>query len=163
MSENIGKKAEEKIQLWLDRPQEGYCFDRIYDQMTGFFGSTNICDFTLFKVPYFYYIESKCTEEDRFDFSMITDKQRSGLLTKSQIDHVFGWVIVLFATYHRAFVLNIQDIVWMEQSLNKHSLNINKVDKWPIPYKELQTVPSRKLLWDYIGQIEEYIPDKRSE
>lgn len=117
----------------------------------------------MFKVPYFYYIESKCTEEDRFDFSMITEKQRSGLLAKSQIDHVFGWVIVLFATYHRAFVINIQDIDWMEQSLNKHSLNINKVDKWPIPYKELQTVPSRKLLWDYTGEIEEYIPDKRSE
>lgn len=34
MSESIGKKAETKIQEWLDRPSEGYSFDRIKDQMT---------------------------------------------------------------------------------------------------------------------------------
>ncbi len=32
--QTIGKKAEQKIREWLDRPEEGYCFDRIYDQMT---------------------------------------------------------------------------------------------------------------------------------
>ena len=110
-----------------------------------------------------YYIESKCTEDDRFDFSMITATQYDGLLKKAQIDHVFGWVIVLFAAYHRAFVFNIQDIAWMEQSLDKHSLNVKTVNKWPIPYKEIHTVPSRKNLWDYTGEVEQYIPDKRSE
>lgn len=109
-----------------------------------------------------YYIESKATENDRFEFSMIRPTQYSGLLEKSKIENVFGWVIVLFVTYHRAFVLNIQDIEWMEQLLDKHSLNIKKIDKWPIPYKELQTVPSRKLLLDYIGEVEQYIPDRRS-
>ena len=69
--DGLGKKAEEKIEEWLDRPQEGYCFDRIPDQMTGLYGSKNICDFTLFKSPYMYYIESKATWNDRFDFSMI--------------------------------------------------------------------------------------------
>lgn len=34
MSDTVGKKAEKKIQEWLDRPTEGYCFDRIPDQMT---------------------------------------------------------------------------------------------------------------------------------
>ena len=37
------------------------------------------------------------------------------------------------------------------------SININKIDKWTIPYKELKTVPSRKKLLDYTGEIEEYI------
>ncbi len=31
---SIGKKAELKIKEWLDRPEDGYCFDRIPDQMT---------------------------------------------------------------------------------------------------------------------------------
>ena len=30
----IGKQAETKIQEWLDRPSDGYSFDRIKDQMT---------------------------------------------------------------------------------------------------------------------------------
>lgn len=31
---SIGKKAELKIKEWLDRPESGYCFDRVPDQMT---------------------------------------------------------------------------------------------------------------------------------
>ena len=34
MSDTIGKEAEQKIKEWLDRPTEGYSFDRIPDQMT---------------------------------------------------------------------------------------------------------------------------------
>lgn len=33
-SEKLGKDAEGKVREWLDRPEEGYCFDRIPDQMT---------------------------------------------------------------------------------------------------------------------------------
>lgn len=32
--DGLGKKAEGKIQEWLDQPDRGYCFDRIPDQMT---------------------------------------------------------------------------------------------------------------------------------
>lgn len=111
-----------------------------------------------------YYIESKATEEDRFEFSRIRPTQHDGLMKKSRIANVYGWVIVLFVSYQRAFVFNIQDIDWMIHSLDKHSLNIKKISKWPIPYKELQTIPnSRKLMLDYIGEIESYIPSNREE
>ena len=68
MAETIGKKAEKKVKEWLDRPQDGYCFDRLPDQMTGLYGSKNPCDFTLFKYPEMYYIESKATEANRCDY-----------------------------------------------------------------------------------------------
>ena len=155
----VGKKAEAKIQEWLDRPEEGYSFDRIPDQMTGFYGSSNICDFTLFKAPYMYYIESKATENDRFDFSMLTEKQHYGLLGKSKIENVFGLVIVLFVTYKRAFVLDIREIKRLEDEGIK-SLNIKKRDKkgWPCCSAEIRTIPNnRKKMLDYSGEIEEYI------
>ena len=149
--EGLGKKAEAKIEEWLDRPQEGYCFDRIPDQMTGFYGSKNICDFTLFKSPYMYYIESKATWDDRFDFSMITEYQHDNLLKKSKIPNVFGLIIVLFASYKRAFVIDIREIKRLEDTGVK-SLNIKKLAKWQCKWKELQTVPSRKQLLDYTGE-----------
>lgn len=155
----VGKKAEQKIQEWLDRPEEGYSFDRIPDQMTGFFGSSNICDFALFKAPYMYYIESKATEEDRFDFSMLTETQHDGLFDKSKIRNVFGLVIILFALHKRAFVVDIREIKRLEDEGIK-SLNINKRDKkgWPCASAEIRTVPNnRKKLLDYQGEIEEYI------
>lgn len=117
--------------------------------MTGFWGSTNICDFTLYKFPYMYYLESKATWEDRFNFSMLTEKQHDGLLEKSKIEGVFSYVVVLFATYKRAFLIDIKDIRRLEEK-GKHSLNIKKIDKWGISYKEIMTVPnSRKQLLDY--------------
>ena len=149
--EGLGKKAEAKIEEWLDRPEEGYCFDRIPDQQTGFYGSKNIYDFTLFKSPYMYYLESKATWNDRFDFSMITEYQHDNLLKKSEIANVFGLIIVLFASYKRAFIIDIREIKRLEDTGVK-SLNIKKIAKWPCKWKELQTVPSRKQLLDYTGE-----------
>jgi hypothetical protein len=80
---------------------------------------------------------------------MLTETQHDGLLSKSKIDGVFGYVVVLFASYKRAFILDIRDICSLEAQ-GKHSLNIKKVDKWSIPYKEIITIPNpRKKLLDY--------------
>lgn len=146
------KKAEAKIKEWLDRPEEGYCIDRIKDQLTGMYGSKNISDFTFFKAPNYYYIESKSTYEDRFPFSMITKYQYDEMLKKSKIANVYGLVIILFVSYQRAFILNIEDIDKLQKDKDQHSLNINKIDKWGIPYVEIQTVPSKKTLLDYTGE-----------
>lgn len=150
----LGKKAEDKIQQWLDRPDLDWSFDRIPDQMTGKYGSKNICDFTFFNGKTLYYIESKATWKDRFDFSMLTETQHDGLLRKSKIAHVRGVVIVLFASYQRAFIIDITEIKRLEDE-DKHSLNIKKIDKWPIEYQEIETIPSRKELLDYADEIKE--------
>lgn len=150
------KDAEQKIQQWLDRPEDGYSFDRIPDQMSGhYMVSRNICDFVCYKYPYIYYIESKMTYKDRFDFSMILDHQHDGLLKKANIPGCRGWVIVLFASYKRAFKLNIKDIAELESQGIK-SINITKIDKWKIRYKEIQTIPNnRKKFLDYTGEVED--------
>lgn len=113
------------------------------------YGSTNICDFTLFKYPYFYYLESKATWTDRFDFSMLTNYQYTKMYEKSKIDGVKCYVAVLFATYRRAFLIDIRDIHELREVKNIKSLNIKKIAKWPVPYLEIKTVPSRKQLLDY--------------
>lgn len=100
--DDLGKKAERKIREWLDRPKDGYCLDRIPDQMTGFYGSKNICDFTLLKSPNMYYIESKATWSDRFDFNMITEYQFKSLLQKSKIQNVYG--IIAFCCDIESFI-----------------------------------------------------------
>lgn len=158
MNDLLGKKAEGKIKEWLDRPDDGYSFDRIPDQMSGqYMVSRNVCDFICYKYPNTYYIESKATWEDRFPFSMIQPHQHEGLLKKSKIEGCFGWVIVLFATYQRAFKFEMQDIAALEEQGIK-SLNIKKIEKWKIPYKEIQTIPNnRKDLLDYTGELEDLL------
>ena len=157
-SEELGKKAERKIKEWLDRPDDGYSFDRFYDQMTGYYlTSRNICDFVCYKYPNIYYIESKATFSDRFDFDKIQPHQFDGLMEKSKIQGCYGLVIILFATYKRAFILDISDI---EKSINngKKSINIKKIDKWDIQYSEINTIPNqRKQLLDYDDDLDRCI------
>lgn len=163
MNDKLGKAAEAKITEWLDKPEEGYSFDRIYDQMTGFWGSSNICDFICFKSPYMYYIESKATWEDRFDFSMLSQKQHDDLRDKTKIPYVRGLVIVLYATYKRAFIFDIRDIIYIEEELHKKSINIKKLDSYNIPYAEIETIPNnRKQLLDYTGSLETYCSKLRA-
>lgn len=153
----IGKQAEAKIDQWLNRPDDGYSFDRIKDQMTGYWGSKNICDFACFRSPYLWYIESKATWEDRFDFNMITETQHDGLIDKSKIHNVFGVVIVLFVSYKRAFMIDINEIERLLQS-GKKSINIKKIDSWGLKYSEISTIPNnRKKMLDYTGEIEDHI------
>ena len=164
-----GKKAEAQISKWLTRPAEGYDFVRIPDQMTGMYmTSRNICDFDCFKSPFMYHIESKATEHERFDFNQLTDTQRNGLRLKAEIDYVYGLVIVLFVIEKRAFVFDIRDLADIDPTktdkdldrtfLKIKSVNIKKIDKWTIPYKEIRTIPSRKLFLDYEGELAEYLP-----
>ena len=159
-----GKKAEERIKQWLNKPELGYSFDRIPDQMTGFYMvSRNICDFVCYRYPYNHYIESKATVHDRFEFSQLTDTQRNGLRLKSEIKGCFGLVIVLFVEYQRAFIFNIKDIADINPDvddkadnktyLKVKSVNIKKVDKWEIPYWEIETIPSRKQFLEYTGDL----------
>lgn len=155
----IGKEAEKRVHTWLDRPEEGYCLDRVKDQVSGYLGSRNICDFTLFKSPDYYYIECKETENDRFDFVQISGfptydetYQFGGLISKSKIDHVYGVIILLFTSYQRAFIIDINEIDRLNQSGRK-SLNIKKIDSWGIKYREIETIPSRKKLLDYRGDF----------
>lgn len=147
--EQLGKKAEAKIKQWLDRPEEGYCFLRLPDQMTGYYGSSNICDFLLYKKPNFYLIESKATYNDNFPFSMITEFQHDNMIEKSQVEGVKSFVVVLFASYQRAFIFDINDIEDQVSSGGQKSINIKKIEKWTLPFIEIQTVPSRKQLLDY--------------
>lgn len=89
---------------------------------------------------------------------MISDFQYKSLLEKSKITKVYGFVIVLFASYKRAFVFDIQTIDHLKNRGIK-SVNIDKIAKWDFEYCEIQTVPnSRKLLLDYSGDIEMYVP-----
>jgi len=158
--DRLGKDAEKKIWEWLDRPDDGYSFDRFYDQLSGYYlTSRNICDFVCYKYPNIYYIESKATWSNNFPFSMIQPHQKEGLLKKSKIAGSYGWIIILFASYKRAFKLDIRDIVELENNGQK-SLNIKKLDRWPIPYKELKTVPnSRKKYLDYAGEVEDLLDE----
>lgn len=146
--EQIGKKAEAKIKEWLNRPEEGFWLYRLPDQMNGFYGSSNPCDFLLYRFPKMYCIESKAVSGDRFDFSMISNFQKKSMLEFSQVNGLTCYVAILFATHQKLYLIDIRDIKHLEDEGTK-SLNIKKKNSWKIAYIPVETIPSRKNMLDY--------------
>lgn len=93
-------------------------------------------------------IESKSTMNDRFDFDAITDNQKKKMHEAAQVEGVTSYIMLLFASYQEAYLINIEDILKLEEN-GKKSLNIKKKDKWTQPYISIRTIPSRKQLLDY--------------
>ena len=121
MAENRGKKFENVVRTAFEKV-EGVSIDRLHDQTTGFKGSTNICDFIVYREPYEYYFECKSVHGASLPFSNITDTQWKGLMEKSQIEGVFAGVICWWVDKDITRFIPIQ-ILQMLKEEGKKSLN----------------------------------------
>lgn len=92
MAVNRGKEFEQRIKEAFEKVPN-VSIDRVHDQTTRYKGSTNICDFVVYKEPYEYYIECKSVHGNVLPFKNITDAQWSGLLAKSRIKGVYAGII----------------------------------------------------------------------
>jgi len=108
MPVNRGKPFEQKIRKAFEKVP-GVSIDRVTDQTTKYLGSTNICDYIVYKKPYEYYIECKSVHGNTLSiysipkpdkkgvlhgfYGNISDAQWEGLLEKSKIEGVVAGVI----------------------------------------------------------------------
>lgn len=108
MSKNKGKKFEEVVRSAFEKVP-GVSIDRVHDQTTRYKGSTNICDFIVYREPYEYYFECKSVHGNTLSiysipkkgkdgklhgfYGNIRDNQWEGLLEKSKIKGVYAGVI----------------------------------------------------------------------
>ena len=108
MAENLGKKFEQKVREGFEQ-LDGVSIDRVHDQTTRYKGSTNICDFVVYRCPALYYIECKSVHGNTLSihsvpkpdkkgvlhgfYGNITDAQWEGLLKKSEIPGVVAGVM----------------------------------------------------------------------
>lgn len=113
MGENLGKKFENVIKTAFEKV-DGVSIDRLHDQTTGFKGSSNICDFIVYKEPYEYYIECKSVHGNTLPFSNITETQWNGLLKKSKIEGVFAGVICWWTDKDKTVFIPIQTLELMK-------------------------------------------------
>ena len=109
MAKNQGKKFEQAVKESFDKVED-ISVDRIPDQVTKYKGSTNICDFTVYKFPLMFYLECKSVHGNTISiysepklgkdgklygfYGNIRDNQWDGLLEKSKIFGVRAGVII---------------------------------------------------------------------
>lgn len=107
MTVNRGKQFEKVIQRSLEKVDTA-SVDRVHDQTTGYRGSSNICDFIVYRYPNQFYFECKSVHGNTLSFSNITDKQWQGLLEKSKIRGVRAGIICWWVDRDKTAFIDIR-------------------------------------------------------
>lgn len=116
---------------------------RLHDQTTGYLGSSNHCDFIVYKKPYEYHIECKSVHGNTLSihsipkpdkhgvlhgfYGNITDTQWEGLLEKSQIDGVTAGVICWWIDKDKTVFISIQTLELMK-TIGMKSVRYDAID-----------------------------------
>lgn len=134
MAKNRGKIFEKIIREAFESVPD-VSVDRIHDQTTGYKGSTNICDFIVYKKPYEYYIECKTVQGNTLPFSNISDNQWKGLLDKSKIEGVIAGVVCWWVDKDVTKFIPIQELEQLK-SFGYKSMRFDVLAGWPIEGKK---------------------------
>lgn len=109
MAVNRGKQFEDAIREAFEKVP-GVSIDRLHDQTTGWKGSSNICDFIVYREPYEYYFECKSVHGNTLPFRNISATQWNGLLEKSFIEGVYAGIICWWVDKDRTLFIPIQTL-----------------------------------------------------
>jgi len=155
MAENVGKKFEAAIRQSFEKVP-GVSIDRLHDQMNGFKGSQNICDFIVYKKPYEYYFECKSVhgttlsifgKDPKKKYGNITNTQWEGLVQKSKIEGVTAGIICWWVDYDETWFIPIWVLEDARNVVHAKSINIRK------PHMQGYWVPlcgkKKRVFFDY--------------
>lgn len=150
MSQNRGKQFEDVIKQAFEKVP-GVSIDRLHDQTTGYAGSSNICDFIVYREPYEYYIECKSVYGNTLPFRNITDTQWNGLLEKSKIEGVHAGIICWWIDKDVTKFIPIQLLLHMKL-LNFKSIRFDDytVGTFDYPQQSMEIKgKKKKIFFDY--------------
>lgn len=109
MVRNRGKQFEAIIRKSFEKIKD-VSIVRLPDQMGGYLGAKNICDFIVYKYPHEYYIECKTVKGNRLPYSNISEAQWQGLLEKSKIKGVYAGVLCWWIDKDVTMYIPIQEL-----------------------------------------------------
>lgn len=148
-----GKDFEAQIRIAFESIDD-VSIDRIPDQMSGFAGGSNICDFIVYDCPSIYYIECKSfygntmsiySNTEKKHYGNISDTQWEGLLKKSKIKGVVAGYMIWAIDWDKTFFVSAEDMkVWRDAG---HK-SINMKEYIDIPHFAIEG-KKRRVLFDY--------------
>ena len=141
MAVNRGKQFENVIKDSFEKIPD-VSIDRLHDQTTGYIGSSNICDFIVYKYPTELYIECKSCHGNVWSLDNLTDNQYKGLLKKSRIMGVVAGIIVWWIDRDVTEFFTIEYIRYLKENDYK-SIHYSNEKGIIIPGKK------KKVFFDY--------------
>ena len=158
MAENRGKQFEAQIQKGFESVQD-CSIDRLHDQTNGFAGSSNICDYIVYKRPTEFYIECKSchgntlslySNDPKKKYGAISNKQWEGLLDKSQIQGVVAGYMIWFIDHDVTVFVKSTELRRIRE-MGCKSLNIKDISRGNLSPFEWCYIEGKKkrVLFDY--------------
>ena len=95
--------------------------ERFPDQMSGYQGSKNVCDFGMYLYPHYYYIETKSTNENTFPLAALT--QYDKLLERKGRKGVRSGVVLWIIPHDKVFYIPIATFEKLKRD-GKKSFNV---------------------------------------
>jgi penicillin-binding protein-related factor A (putative recombinase) len=166
---NRGKDFEEQVRKSFARVPN-CSIDRLHDQMSGYAGSSNICDFIVYRKPYQLYLECKACYGNTLNFHNITDNQWKGLIEKAKIDGVIAGVMIWFIDHDETVFIPIQALE-TSRFLGDKSVNAKTAkDAYGMNYIPVHGEKKRVFFdydmenfLDYLKWLEEFDPNELGE
>lgn len=134
MAVNRGKQFEDIIQQCFEKVSNTSVV-RLHDQTTGYLGSSNHCDFIVYKEPLEYHIECKSVHGNTLSihsipkpdkhgvlhgfYGNITDTQWEGLLEKSKIPGIVAGIICWWVDKDITLFIPIQLLEYLREKGDK--------------------------------------------
>lgn len=117
---------------------------RLYDTTNGFTGISQPADYVVYKYPYQYYIECKCTWENTLHKDYIT--QLPKLLEKSNVPGVFAYVFIWFIKHDTTVAISAKEL---RHHFEDHkSVNIKDIQHNCIDYRYIDG-RKKRVFFDY--------------
>ena len=168
MGKNRGKQFEEQIRQAFEKVPD-VSVVRLHDQTTGYIGSSNHCDFIVYKKPYEYHIECKSVHGNTLSihsipkpdkkgvlhgfYGNITDAQWEGLVEKSAIDGVVAGVLCWWVDLNETWFIPIWVLEDARNVMKDKSINL----KHPYMQGYWTPIPGKKkrVFFDY--EMEQFL------
>lgn len=160
MATNRGKQFEDVIRESFEKVP-GISIDRLHDQTTHYKGSTNICDFIVYREPYEYYFECKSVHGNTLSFSNITETQWNGLLNKATIEGVLAGIICWWIDKDKTVFIPIQELIAM-RIVGMKSIRYDAIDDCEGDTTMIEIKGKKKRVFfeydmeDFLNEIQSY-------
>lgn len=143
MAVNRGKDFEQVVRDSFEAVPDTTVY-RLHDDMSGFKGVKNPCDFLIYHRPILYAIECKATNKQSLPFTNITEYQWSELLKMGDVDGVIAGVMCWYVNYDRTVFLPIEFLEMLKQNGAK-SIRYDADDSHIIDIKGRK----KRVFWEY--------------
>lgn len=141
MAISSGKRFENDFKKACKK-HDPFSVTRLYDNVGGYAGIKNICDYVFYAYPNIYYLELKSTKGNTLNWANITEHQWKGLMEEAGKKGVISGILVQYSDHDEHYFADIRICEKLKQQ-GKKSLHIKDAKKYGA------LLPARKRIKTY--------------